>query len=119
MSIIRQLTEAEADLAWKDSLVLRVAEAANHLASVMTSVHAEFHSKLPPERLVAVLNDDVPASLAMLQGNTEIGTPICNWLDELGEDCFSARPPLTMGRADIVFDGTAFVYVAPTEPEPE
>jgi hypothetical protein len=40
-------------------------------------------------------------------------------LDALAVPRFAARAPLETGRTDIVFDGAAFVHVAPPEPEPE
>ena len=119
MSIIRQLTTAEADLAAKESLVLQAGEATHHLASVLASTNARFW-QLPTDRLLAVLNADVPATLATFTANTALGMTVNASLDALAVPRFSARAPLEMGRTDIVFDGTAFVYVAPpAEPEPE
>ena len=117
MSIIRQLSEAEADLSAKEQLVLQAGEATHHLASVLASTNAMFW-QLPTDRLLAVLNADVAATLATFQANTALGMTVNASLDALAVARFSARAPLEMGRADIVFDGAAFVYVAP-EPEPE
>ena len=118
MSIIRQLTEAEADLAAKEALVLQAGEATHHLASTLATTNAQFWS-LPTDRLLAVLNADVPATLATFQANTVLGMAVNASLDALAVPRFTTRAPVEPGRSDIVFDGTAFVYVAPPEPPAE
>ena len=118
MSIIRQLTVAEADLAAKESLVVQAGEATHHLAAVLASTNARFW-QLPTDRLLAVLNADVPATLATFTANTVLGMAVNASLDALAVPQFTARAPVEPGRTDITFDGTAFVYVAPPEPEPE
>ena len=118
MSIIRQLTQAEADLAAKEQLILQAGEATHHLASVLASTNAQFWS-LPTDRLLAALNADIPATLATFAANTALGTQVNASLDALAVPRFATRAPLAPGRSDIVFDGTAFVYVAPPEPAPE
>ena len=117
MSIIRQLTEAEADLAAKESLVLQAGEATHHLAAVLASTNARFW-QLPTDRLLAVLNADVPATLATFQANKVLGMAVNASLDALAVPQFAHRAPVEPCRSDIVFNGTAFVYVAPPEPEP-
>lgn len=118
MSIIRQLSEAEADLQAKENLVLQVGEATHHLASVLHSTNERFWS-LPTDRLLAVLNADVAATLATFTANTVLGSAVNASLDALNVPQFTARAPVEPGRTDIIFDGTAFVYVAPPLPEPE
>jgi hypothetical protein len=118
MSIIRQLTEAEADLAAKEQLVLQAGEATHHLASTLASTNAAFW-RTPTDRLLAILNADLPSTLATFEANTALGLQVNASLDALAVPRFSTRAPVTAGRSDIVFDGTAFVYVAPPEPEPE
>lgn len=117
MSIIRQLTEAEADLQAKDALILRVGEATHHLASVLSGANAVFWA-VPTERLLAVLNHDVAATIATFQANTLLGTQVNASLNALGASQFATRAPVEPARADIILDGTAFVYVAPPEPGP-
>lgn len=122
MSILRTLTEAEADLAAKDQLVMQVGEATHHLAVMLTAASEKFWS-LPTDRLLAVLNADVLASAATLTANTDLGAAVNTSLDALGCERFPTRAPLS-GRADITFDGEAFIWVAPaivepvTEPQP-
>ena len=118
MSIIRQLTEAEADLQAKEQLVLQAGEATHHLASTLATTNAQFWS-LPTDRLLAVLNTAIPATLATFAANTALGLQVNASLDALAVPRFSNRAPVEPGRSDIVFDGTAFVFVAPPEPEPE
>jgi len=116
MSIIRQLTQAEADLAAKEALVLQAGEATHHLAAVLASTNARFW-QLPTDRLLAVLNADIPATLATFAANTALGVQVNASLDALAVPQFSHRAPVEPGRSDIVFDGAAFVLVAPPEPE--
>ena len=118
MSIIHQLTEAEADLQAKEALILRVGEATHHLASVLSSANSAFWA-VPTDRLLGVLNADVEATIATFQANTLLGMQVNASLDALGVPHFSARAPVEPARTDIVFDGAAFVYIAPPEPEPE
>lgn len=115
--ILRQLTEAEADLADRDRLILQAAEATHHLASVLAATNDRYWS-LPTERLLAVLNADIPATIATFQANTALALTVNASLDALNLPQFTRRAPTEPGRTDIVFDGTAFVHVMP-EPEPD
>ena len=118
MPLIRQLTQSEADLQAKEALVLQAGEATHHLAAVLASTNARFW-QLPTDRLLAVLNADVAATLATFAANTALGTAVNASLDALAVPQFAHRAPVEPGRTDIIFDGSAFVYVAPPEPEPE
>ena len=111
-------TQLEADLLAKDALVIRAAEATHHLATVLKTCNDAFWS-LPTDRLLAVLNASIPDTLAAFAANTALGTACNQHLDAIALSNLATRAPLTPGRADIVFDGAAFVYVAPPEPEPE
>jgi hypothetical protein len=118
MSIIRPLTQAESDLAAKEQLVLQAGEATHHLASTLATTNQQFWS-LPTDRLLAVLNADIPATLATFAANTALATQVNASLDALNVPRFSSRAPVEAGRSDIIFNGTVFEYVAPPEPEPE
>lgn len=111
-----QLIRPTTDLDVKDQLILQVAEATHHLASVLVSTNERFWS-FPTDRLLAVLNADVDGTLATFQANSDLAAAVNVSLDALNLPQFSRRAPTT-GRADIVFDGVQFVYVAPPEPEP-
>ena len=117
MPLIRQLTQSEADLQAKEALVLQAGEATHHLASTLATTNAQFWS-LPTDRLLAVLNADIPATLATFAANTTLGVQVNASLDALAVPRFATRAPVEPGRSDIVFDGAAFVYVAPPEPDP-
>ena len=110
MSIIRQLTIAEADLAAKEQLVLQAGEATHHLASTLATTNQQFWS-LPTDRLLAVLNADIPATLATFAANTALGVQVNASLDALAVPRFATRAPVTAGRSDIIFDGTSFIQV--------
>lgn len=117
MSIIRQLSETEADQIWLESLILRKAEAMHHFASVSKAVNSEFWA-LETSRLINLLNSDIPRSLAIMQNDFAVNGPVNAGLDLINLPRFSSRAPVTADRADIVFDGSQFVYVPPQEPEP-
>ena len=117
MSLITQKTQLEADLAEKDAGVLRAATALHHAATVLAGENDRFWS-VPTDRLLAVLNADLALTIATFQANTQAGTAINALLDAVASPELPRRAPTEPGRGDIVFDGTAFVYVAPPEPEP-
>jgi hypothetical protein len=114
MQLIRQTT----DLDVKDALILQVAEATHHLASVLATTNEQFWS-FPTDRLLAVLNADVPATLATFQANSALAATVNSSLDALNLPQFSRRAPTEQGRSDIEFDGAFFVQVTPPEPEIE
>jgi hypothetical protein len=114
MSLIKLLTESEADLAAKDQLVIAVGEATHHLAVTLSAASERFWS-LPTNRLLAVLNADVLSSAATLTANADLSEAVNASLNALGSDRFPTRAPL-IGRSDITFDGTSFVLIPPTTP---
>jgi hypothetical protein len=114
MPILRQLTEAEEDLAAKEELILRVAEATHHLASVLASTNAQFWH-LPTDRLLRLLNTDVPTTIATFTANTMLGMQVNGSLDAIGDSRFASRAPVEPGRTDITFDGKQFTHT----PSPE
>jgi len=115
MSLITQKSQLEQDLAEKDAGVLRAATALHHAATVLAEENDRFWA-VPTDRLLAVLNADIPLTLATFAANTQAGTAINASLDAVAAPIFTRRAPVTAGRSDIVFDGTAFVLVIPPEP---
>lgn len=107
MPIIRQLTEAEADLVIKDQMVLQVAEATHQLALTIKSASERFWG-LPAYRLLDVLNTDIDSSVETLAAHAAIAEAVNTSLDLIDLDAFSTRAPVT-GRTDIVLDGGVFV----------
>jgi hypothetical protein len=118
MSLLTQRTELEIDLSNKDKSILRCVETIHHLASTLRDENEHFWS-LPTDRLLAVLNHDVPTTQATFEVNTSVGIMINGLLDQLALPQFSTRAPVSAGRQDIVFNGSTYEYVAPPEPEPE
>ena len=114
MNLITPKTPLEADLAAKDVRVLQCAEATHHLAAVMRNAH-EWLWKLPTARLLAILNADVAVTLATFAQNTALGLAANAALDALNLTDFPTRAPVEIGRSDITFDGTAFVFVPPPQ----
>ncbi len=113
-----QLIRPTTDLDVKDALILQVAEATHHLASVLATTNEQFWS-FPTDRLLAVLNADIPATLATFQANSALAATVNSSLDALNLPQFSRRAPTEQGRSDIEFDGAVFVQVTPPEPEIE
>jgi hypothetical protein len=118
MSIIRTLTQAEANQANKEALILQAGEATHHLAVTLANTNAAFWAT-PTDQLLEILNADIPTTLATFALNSSLGAEVNSSLNALASPQFTTRAPVTAGRSDIVFDGAAFVYVAPPEPEPE
>ena len=108
MTLIRPTT----DLDVKDALILQVAEATHNLASVLAATNEQFWS-FPTDRLLAVLNADVDATLATFEANSELAAAVNASLDALSLPQFSRRAPTEQGRDDIMFDGIKFTYDAP------
>lgn len=117
MSLITPKSQLEQDLSDKDAGVIRACEALHHAATVIKAENARFWAT-PTDRLLTVLNHDIAATTATFKVNTAASTAINTLLDEVGLIHLSNRAPVTPGRNDIVFNGSAFVYVAPPEPEP-
>jgi hypothetical protein len=126
MSLFTERSQLDQDLAFKDSLILRALEAANHSALTLRQSYDQFYS-LPVERLEAVLNHSIPATLEMFSGNTAFGKAVNEALDsaEFG----TVRAPVEL-PSHVLFDGEKFVVavaevVVPTElpltdePKPE
>jgi len=117
MSLITQKSQLESDLAEKDAGVLRAATALHHAATVLHSENDRFWA-VPTDRLIGVLNADLALTLETFQANTSAGTAINSLLDAVAHPSLPVRAPVEPGRSDIVFDGAAFIYVAPPDPEP-
>jgi hypothetical protein len=110
MPLFTERTQLDQDLAYKDSLILRALEAANHVAVTLDMSYREFWS-LPPERLEAVLNADIPRTLAMFAGNTAFGTAANAALDAASYG--TVRAPVEL-PANVTFDGKKFVVTQTT-----
>jgi hypothetical protein len=80
----------------------------------MRNAH-EWLWKLPTDRLLAILNADVAVTLDTFAQNTALGLAANAALDALSLPEFPTRAPVEMGRNDITFDGTAFVFVPPPQ----
>ena len=107
----------------KTARKLRIAEAVNHLITVQTSENNAFWRR-DTQVILDELNEDLAEAIATFAGNTTLGTALnatqdtLNVMDANGNPVFTRRAPVEPGRTDIVYDGVAFVYVAPPEPEP-
>lgn len=109
-------TQLEKDLAEKDASILRAATALHYAASVLSAENVRFWS-LPDDRLLAVLNDSVPRTLAMFAANSAAGESINALLDQIGDESLTHRAPTAPGRPDIGFADGAFFIVPPPLPE--
>lgn len=117
MPLIPPLSQAAADLALLDALILQTAEAANHLAATMSRCNSEFWS-LPDDRLAAVLNNDVARTAAVFASNSALGVAVNAALDAIDSVALAARAPVSPGRELRVDDQGAFVVVPlPAQPE--
>ena len=115
--IITEKTQFQKDLDKKDLIVRQIAYATCRLAREINDNNKNFWS-LPEDRLLAVLNHDVAASLATIALNDDLLDGLMAAITVLGDD-FLRMAGTAFVREDIVFNGTEFVYVPAPEPEPE
>jgi len=118
MSLIHTPTAAESRRLFRESLILKVAEATHHAASVMASANDSYWA-VEPEQLVADLNADLGTSIATMSANEAQAESLNASLVLIDLPQFSNRAPTQIGNPLITFDGTEFVYTPPSEPEPE
>ena len=116
--IIPEKTQAQADLEQLDFGILRVAEALNHAAAVLTREHQAVWS-LPDDRLLALLNSNVQRTLAIAAAKDKAATEINSLLNQLNIARFTNRAPVGFGRPDVQFDqgANAFVIIPAEEPD--
>lgn len=112
MSLFTQRTQLDIDLAFKDSLILRALEAANHAAITLKECFDLFYA-LPPDRLADVLNNSIPSTLAMFAGNTSLGQAANNALDAASFG--TVRAPVELPPS-VTFDGKKFTVSTTQEP---
>ena len=125
MSLLHTPTAAESRRTFRENLMLKVAEATHHVASTELLAHEEFWA-VEPVQLVAELNADLANSLALMAAqnaqavmhNTSLAL-FADVKNSDGSQRFPNRAPTEIGNPNITFDGTEFVYTAPTEPEEE
>jgi hypothetical protein len=112
MSLIPAISNLDRDLADLHDDILAGAEALHHAASILRDRHARFWD-VPTDRLLAVLNADVPRTLAIFQANTATATALNAQLDALALPQFPLRAPTTIGRDDVAFEDGQFVVITP------
>lgn len=110
--LITQKTTLQRDLDEKDASVIRCAEALHHAASVLAEENLRFW-EVPTDRLLAVLNHDIAATLATFAANSAVGLAINAQLDALALPQLPRRAPVEPGRTDIVLQDGQYVHVPP------
>jgi len=136
MPLLHEPTAAETRRLIREKSIRDVAEAANHLVSIMLSAHQQFWS-VEPVQLVEDLNEDLPAALSLMAANSALATTANASLDLLNIAQYSKRAPTEIGNPNITFDAQTpsdivdgiemgnpagtnlFVYTAPPVIEPE
>jgi hypothetical protein len=114
MSYIKTPTPTQARQNERDRQVLRIAEALNHTASIMTSASKAIYSG-DPVQLVADLNADLENSVALMTANKTLGLGINTHLDTLDLPKYAKRVPLEIGHPHITLTAEGFVYTAPED----
>lgn len=115
--MLEEFTPLELKRAQVREITLDALNVADHLAKTMAHGYAVFWSSEPIE-MIEFLNQNIPNNLDLLTSNSELGTIINAKLDAANLPEFVARVPLSM-PSGYAFNGTAFVYTAPVEPESE
>jgi len=136
MSLLHEPTAAESRRLIREKSIRIVAEATNHLVSVGIEENRKFWA-VDPEQLVADLNADLEASLALMAANTALFAGPNASLDLLNIPEYTKRVPLEIGNPTITFDAQTpstiingiekgnpkgtnlFVYTPPAVIEPE
>lgn len=118
--ILPQKTQAQADLEDLDGGILRVAEALNHAAAVLTAEHSKVWG-LPDDRLLALLNANVSRTIAIAQAKDKAAQEINSLLNMLNLARFTNRAPIGFGREDVRLNQETgqFEIVPPAEPPAE
>lgn len=118
--IFPQKSTLQKDAQQLDEGILSVAEALNHSATILNIEHDKIWS-LPDDRLLALLNADIPRIIAISAAKDAAATQINALLVQLNLPQYTLRAPVGFGRADVKFDPKTnlFVIVPPVkEPEP-
>ena len=118
MSLLHTPTAAESRRLIREKSILCVAEALNNLVSIGAVEHRKFWG-VDPVQLVDDLNGDLANALALMSANSDLFAAANTSLDILNLPQYAKRAPTEIGHPDITFDGEAFVYTAPPEPEIE
>lgn len=105
MALLTERSQLDQDLAFKDSLILRALDAANHVAGTLRECYDLFYA-LPADRLAAVLNHDLQSTLEMFDGNTSLGAAANTALDLASYG--AVRAPVTL-PPHVTFNGTEFI----------
>lgn len=98
------------DIVALDKGIVRVGEALNHAAAVLTREHKATWS-LPDDRLLALLNANVQRTLAIAAAKDKAATELNNLLNQLNIAKFTNRAPVGFGREDVSYDAEAKLFV--------
>ena len=88
------------DILALDKGIVRVGEALNHAAAVLTREHQAIW-RLPDDRLLAVLNANVARTIAISQAKDKAAMEVNSLLNTLNIARFTNRAPIGIGRADV------------------
>lgn len=92
------------------------AQAAHHFATVLLASWTAFWQR-PTEACLADLNADIADIAETFTINTQAGESVNALLDVIGDARFSSRAPTSLPPG-YAFDGEAWIYTPPPEPEP-
>lgn len=121
MSLLQTPTTLAHDLDKVDDSVIAVAQAFNYAAQIAAQAHSDLW-RLPMDRLLAVLNDNVALTALRFQTNETLALTVNPILDSLKDhpvgSLFTARIPAERGNPYVVFDETTGKFID-TTPAPE
>ena len=115
--LVSEKTQAEKDQDTLSIGILRVAEALNHTAAILTREHKAIWS-LPDDRLLALLNANVQRTLAIAAAKDKAAVEINSLLNQLNLSRYTNRAPVGFGREDVKYDEATskFVLIPAEEP---
>ena len=115
--LVAEKTQAEKDQDTLSIGILRVAEALNHTAAILTREHKTIWS-LPDDRLLALLNANVQRTAAIAAAKDKAAQEINSLLNQLNLTRYTNRAPIGFGRDDVKYDEATskFVIIPAEEP---
>ena len=108
--LVSEKTQAEKDQDTLSIGIIRVAEALNHTAAILTREHKTIWA-LPDDRLLALLNADVKRTIASATAKDKAAVEINSLLNQLNLSRYTNRAPVGLGRADVKFDEATSKFV--------
>ena len=115
VKLVPEKTQLEQDQELLDQGIARTAQALHYTATVLKSQH-DVIWRLPDARLLALLNANVPRTIALSQAKDKAATEVNTLLNLLNIAKLTTRAPVGLGRDDVQFDEQKKLFVIVPKP---